>query len=145
MRWSFDVPNIGRVALRLTHEFEVGEDALWRALRASLPRVTAQASFWESAHRVEWSSQDTPLAWGQNFDASVQAGEAGRSVLTMSGKSQVRYSLGDRGRRAAMFETLVDGVSMALSGPVVVAADLPTEDRVMYWNGSQWTVEPPRS
>ena len=145
MRCSFDVPNIGRVARRLTHEFEVGEDALWRALRMSLPRVTAQASFWESAHRVEWSSQATPLAWGQDFNASVQANEAGRSVLTVTGKSQVRYSLGDRGRRAAMFETLVDGVSMALAGPATVDDDLATEDRVRYWNGSQWTVEPPRS
>jgi hypothetical protein len=131
------------VAQRFTQAFPVGEDALWRALRASLPRVTTQATFWEQARRVHWSTNATAFSWGQSFDSSVEAAGDGSSVLTLTGKSPVRPSFGDRGRREAIFQSLVDGVSETLSRPAAGGGEVPTEDRVRYWNGVEWTVEPP--
>jgi hypothetical protein len=131
------------VTQRLTHAFPVGEDALWRALRTSLPRVTSQATFWEHARRIQWSSDATAFSWGQLFDSSVEGAQDGSSLLRLSSQSHVRFSFGDRGRRAAIFKTLVDAVSETLSRAAAVTDDLPTEDRVRYWNGVEWTVEPP--
>jgi hypothetical protein len=130
------------VAQRLTHAFPVGADALWRALRVSLPRVTTHASFWEQAHRVEWSTDGTNDSWGQRFNSAVEAGGDGSSLLTLSGKSLAWKSFGDRRRRADVFRTLVDAVSETLSRPELTD-DLPTEDRVRYWNGAEWSAEPP--
>jgi hypothetical protein len=133
------------VAQQLTQAFPVREDALWRALRVSLPQVTTQATFWESAHSVEWSSDATPFSWGQVFKSWVEAGPGGSSILILSGKSPIRPSLGDRRRRAAVFRALVESVSEVISGPEAATAAPPTEDRVRYWNGAEWTVEPPPS
>jgi hypothetical protein len=123
------------------HAFAVDDNALWRALRASLPRVTTQATFWEQAHRVRWSTDATAGSWGQAFDSSVEAAPDGSSLLTLSGKSQAWASFGDRGRRAAVFRTLVDGVSETLSR-AAATDEPPTEDRVRYWNGVEWSTEP---
>jgi hypothetical protein len=136
-----DAATIGPMR-RLAHSFPVGEDAVWRALRASVPIVTTQATFWESLHRVEWSSDWTAFSWGQNFDAAVESGPAGSSVLTLSGKSPVRPSFADRGRRAEIFHTLVTAVTEVLSRQADMSGDLPTEDRVRYWNGREWSAEP---
>jgi hypothetical protein len=128
---------------RLTHAFGVDREALWQALRASLHRVTTQATFWETERRVEWSSDATALAWGQVYRCSVDGDADGASVLAFSGKSPVRPSFGDRGRRAAIFQTLVDAVSKAVSQSADGADGPLPEDRLRYWNGDEWTIEPP--
>jgi predicted aminopeptidase len=106
--------------------------------------VTTQATFWEHAHRVQWSSDATSFSWSQDFTSSVEEVQD-RSLLTPSSKSPARASFDDRRRRAAIFRTLVDAVSETLSEADAVTDDPPTDDRLRYWNGVEWTVEPPPS
>ena len=37
-------------------EYAVSVEALWGALKAALPSVTSQATFYEDAHKVEWTT-----------------------------------------------------------------------------------------
>ena len=107
----------------------------------SLPYVTEQATFWESAHRVQWSSAGGPWSWGQVFEATVEGAGDGTSVLSMTGHTKARVSLRDRSERAEAFQTLVAAMTAALADPHADTADKPTEDRVRRWNGREWTID----
>ena len=133
------------MARRLTQTFHVTVDALWRALRLALPRVTNQASFWESDHRIQWSSDSTNFSWGLVFTAAVEPGPGDASVLSVTGKTKAWVSFSDRGQRNAVFDKLVDGVTDVVGRPELMAYEVPTEDRVRYWNGAEWSIEPPPS
>jgi hypothetical protein len=37
-------------------EYAVSVEGLWGALKAALPSVTSQVTFYEEAHRVEWTT-----------------------------------------------------------------------------------------
>lgn len=131
------------VARHLSQDFAVDEAQVWRAVRVALSRVTNQASFWEQERRIEWSEDWSASSWGQVFDVSVSAAGPGSSILSMSHRSTVRLSLADRGRAKAVFERLVEGVRSALAEPATLPVELPSDDRVRYWNGEGWTDDPP--
>jgi hypothetical protein len=131
------------VTKRRRQTFPGSEDAVWRALRAALPVVTTRATFWEQAHRVEWSSDGTPFSWGQIFSSSVEAGRDGSAVLTLAGRSRFRPSFGDRRRRGEVFQRLLEAVAESLPRLAATTDTLPTDDRVRYWNGAEWSAGPP--
>lgn len=128
---------------KLAQTFRVSPDALWQALPVSLPCVTQQATWYEGARRVEWVVDSTGISWAQVMSAVVEAATDGTAVLRFTGKSPYRPAIGDSGRRRRVFETLVTAISDALDHPLTFRPELHDHDEFRWWNGSEWTVDPP--
>ena len=65
-----------------SQEFAVSAEALWGALKAALPSVTNQATFYEDEHKVEWTLDLSGFDWPERMNARVEAspdGEIGRA------------------------------------------------------------------
>ena len=73
-------------------EYAVSVEAVWGALKAGLPRVTATATFYEEANRAEWTMDGTGFDWPELMSARVGASRDGGAVVTVEGKSAVGYS-----------------------------------------------------
>jgi hypothetical protein len=110
---------------------------------ASLPSVTHQATWYESSHKVEWSVDTTGWAWAQVMTATVEPQPEGFSKLTLSGRSTYRASIGDKGRRQRLFDTLVTALDNALAHPLTTPVEQHDRDEFRWWTGTAWTFEPP--
>lgn len=128
---------------QLAQTFRVSPDALWRAMPASLPSVTQQATWYEQARRVEWSIDTTGWAYPQNLSAWVEPAADGTSVLKFTGATRYRASIGDQGRRRHAFETLVAALTEAVDHPLTTPVEQHTDDEFRWWNGHEWTFDPP--
>jgi len=113
------------------------------ALIASLPRVTTQAAFYVEARRVEWTIDVSGFTWAQAMSAAVEAGPGAGSVLSLSGRSTAWRSLLGPSRRAKAYTALVEGVTAYLARPPAARIAMPTRDEFRWWNGSEWSYEPP--
>ena len=127
----------------LTHDFRDSPDALWHALAASLPCLTDHATWYERGRRVEWVVPLTGFSWTQVLHASVEPTADGFARLRFSGKSPYRSAIGDKRRRQAKFDTLVAAITDALAHPLTMHVEDHTDDEVRWWNGREWTVDPP--
>jgi hypothetical protein len=128
---------------RFEREYPVGPEELWAALTASLPCVTVGASFYETARRVEWTIDTSRTRWAQQMTASAEASPNG-SALRMTGKTEVRSSLFGRAARGRAFSTLSAAVSEYLARPPTKKPAGRTGDVFRWWNGSEWSYDPPR-
>jgi hypothetical protein len=128
-------------------EYAVSAGALWGALKAGLPSVTSQATFYEEAHRVEWTMDLSAFDWPERMSARVEASRDGGAVVTVEGKSA--YGTGAKsivgpGRRRKAAAVLLAAVSAVVSQSGGAAARPPADDDgYRYWNGREWTLEPP--
>jgi len=68
-------------------EYAVSVEALWGALKAALPSVTSQATFYEEARKVEWTTDASAFDWPERMSARVEASRDGGAVVTVEGKS----------------------------------------------------------
>jgi hypothetical protein len=127
----------------LTHDFRDSPSALWHALAAALPCVTQQATWYERDHRVEWVVSLTGWSWTQVMHASVEPTDNGSARLRFSGKSPYRAAIGDKRRRQQMFDKLVEAITDALAHPLTMHVEDHTDDEFRWWNGQEWSVEPP--
>jgi hypothetical protein len=117
--------------------------ALWAALKAALPSVTSQATFYEEAHRVEWTMDQSGFDWPERMSARVEASGDGGAVVTVQGKSAYgtgAKSIAGPGRRRKAAAALLAAVSAAVSQSTRPPTD---DDGYRYWNGREWTREPP--
>jgi hypothetical protein len=127
-------------------EYAVSAEVLWGALKVGLPSVTSQATFYEQEHRVEWTMDVSAFDWPERMSARVEASGEGGAVVTVEGKSA--YGVGAKsvvgpGRRrkaAAALLAAVSGVVSQSGGAARLPAD---DDGYRYWNGREWTLEPP--
>jgi hypothetical protein len=127
----------------LTHGFHVSPDALWDALTVSLPVLTQKATWYDHDHRVEWVVSLTGWSWTQVMHASVEPATSGGALLRFAGRSPYRAALGDKRRRRKMFDTLVAAITDALAHPMTVRTEAHSRDESRWWNGHEWTVDPP--
>jgi len=127
----------------MTETFRVSPEVLWQALPASLPSVTQQATWYESSHKVEWTVELTGWTWTQVMTVTVEPEPGGFAKLTFTGKSPYRSAIGDKGRRKHVFDTLVAALNEALAHPLTTPVEQHTLDEFRWWNGQQWTYEPP--
>jgi hypothetical protein len=133
----------------LERHLGVSADALWGAVKAALPSVITQASFYEGAHRVEWTLEQTALDWAESMSATVREAADGGAVVTVEGHSAHGFgphsgpSMLGPGRRAKAMKTLLDNVSDAVAQLGEAAAQPAVEDAYRYWNGREWTAEAP--
>jgi len=131
-------------------EYAVSVAAVWGALKAGLPRVTATATFYEEANRAEWTMDGTGFDWPELMSARVGASRDGGAVVTVEGKSAVGYSAVSQpsllgpGRRKRAATALLAAVSDTVSRFGEAAAKLFADvDGFRYWTGRDWTLEPP--
>jgi len=127
-------------------EYAVSAEVLWGALKAGLPSVTSQATFYEQAHRVEWTMDLSAFDWPERMSARVEASRDGGAVVTVEGKSASGSgvkSIAGPGRRRKAAAALLGAVSAVLSQPGGAARPPADDDGYRYWNGRQWTREPP--
>ena len=128
-------------------EYAVSVEGLWAALKAALPSVTNQATFYEEAHRVEWTLDLSAFDWPERMSARVEASRDGGAVVTVEGKSAYgtgAKSIAGPGRRRKAAAALLAAVSAAVSRPGAAATRPPADDDGhRYWNGREWTREPP--
>src|SRR5580693_8098611 len=128
-------------------EYAVSAEALWGALKAGLPSVTDQATFYEESHRVEWIMDLSAFDWPQRMSARVEASRDGGAVVTVEGKSAYgtgAKSIAGPGRRRKAAAALLAAVSSVVSQSGGAAARPPTDDDgFRYWTGREWTPEPP--
>ncbi len=127
-------------------EYAVSAEVLWGALKAGLPSVTSQATFYEQAHRVEWTMDLSAFDWPERMSARVEASRDGGAVVTVEGKSASGSgvkSIAGPGRRRKAAAALLGAVSAVLSQPGGAARPPADDDGYRYWNGRQWTLEPP--
>jgi hypothetical protein len=68
-------------------EYAVSAEALWGALKAGLPSVTSQATFYEESHRAEWTMDVSAFDWPQRMSARVEASRDGGAAVTVEGRS----------------------------------------------------------
>jgi hypothetical protein len=68
-------------------EYAVSVEALWGALKAALPSVTSQATFYEESLRVEWTMDRSAFDWPERMSARVEASRDGGAAVTVEGKS----------------------------------------------------------
>jgi hypothetical protein len=128
-------------------EYAVSVEALWGALKAALPSVTGQATFYEEAYRVEWTMDRSAFDWPERMSARVEASRDGGAVVTVEGKSA--YGTGGKSvmgpsRRRKAAADLLAAVSASVSRSSGAATRPPTDDDgYRYWNGREWTREPP--
>ena len=128
-------------------EYAVSAEALWGALKAGLPSVTSQATFYEESHRVEWTMDVSAFDWPERMSARVEASRDGCAVVTVDGKSA--YGIGAKsivgpGRRKKAAAALLAAVSAVISQSGGATARPPADDDgYRYWNGRQWTLQPP--
>jgi hypothetical protein len=127
-------------------EFAVSAEALWGALKAALPSVTNQATFYEDEHRVEWTLDLSGFDWPERMSARVEASPDGGAVVTVEGKSAYggAKSVAGPGRRRKAAAALLAAISAAVSPSGGAATRPPTDDDgYRYWTGREWTREPP--
>jgi hypothetical protein len=128
-------------------EYAVSAEALWGALKAALPSVTNQATFYEDAHRVEWTMDLSAFDWPERMSARVEASRDDGAVVTVEGKSAYgtgAKSIAGPGRRRKAAAALLAAVSAAVSQSGGAATRPPADDDgYRYWNGREWTREPP--
>jgi hypothetical protein len=127
-------------------EYSVSVEALWAALKAGLPSVTSQATFYEESHRVEWSMDLSALDWPERMSARVEALRDGGAAVTVEGKSTYGgvKSIFGPGRRRKASTALLAAVSAVLSPSGGAATRPPTDDDgFRYWTGREWTLDPP--
>jgi len=128
-------------------EYAVSAGALWGALKAALPSVTSQATFYEESRRAEWTMDLSAFDWPERMSARVEASRDGGAVVTVEGKSA--YGTGAKsivgpGRRRKAAAALLAAVSAVVSQSGGAAARPPADDDgYRYWNGRGWTLEPP--
>ena len=109
--------------------------------------MTSQATFDEESHRVEWTMDLSALDWPERMSARVEASRDGGAALTVEGNSA--YGIGAKsiagpGRRRKATAALLAAVSAVVSQPGGAAARPPADDDgYRYWNGREWTLEPP--
>jgi len=109
-----------------------------------LPGVTKQVAFYEDAHRVEWTIDTTGFTWAQSMSASAEAAAGGGSVLSIAGKTAAWPSLLASGKRKRAFRALSDSVAACLAQPPAQKLAPRTDgDRYRYWNGTEWSADPP--
>ena len=129
-------------------DYAVSAGALWGALKVGLPAVTATATFYEDAHRVTWTMGQTGFDWAELMSARVEASRDG-AVVTVQGKSAQGFGAGGQpsiigpGRRRKAAAALLAAVSDVVSRFGEEAAKAPATDGHRYWNGREWTLEPP--
>jgi len=126
-----------------THDFRVSPDALWHALVASLSCLTQKATWYERDRRVEWVVSLTGWSWTQVMHACVEPTADGFARLRFSGKASYRAAIGDTRRRQQKFDTLVAAMDDALAHPLTMHVEDHGDDAVRWWNGQEWTVDPP--
>ncbi len=130
-------------------EYAVSVEALWGALKVGLPRVTMTATFYEDAHRVKWTMDKTGFDWAELMSARVEASRNGGAVVTVEGKSAQGFGPGTGpsmigpGRRRKAAAALLAAVSDVVSRFGEEVAKVPSTDGYRYWNGREWTLEPP--
>ena len=127
-------------------DYGVSVEALWGALKAALPRVTNQATFYEEAHRVEWTMDRTAFDWPERMSARVEASRDGGAVLTVEGKSADGIgakSIAGPGRRRKAAAALLAAVSAAVDQSGGATSPPADDDGYRYWDGREWTREPP--
>ena len=128
-------------------EYSVSVEALWAALKAGLPSVTSQATFDEESHRVEWTMDRSAFDWPERMSARVEAAPDGGAAVTVEGKSAYgtgAKSVAGPGRRRKAAAALLAEVSAAVSRSGGAATRPPADDDgYRYWNGREWTREPP--
>jgi len=129
-------------------EFAVSVEALWGALKAALPSVTGQATFYEDSRKVEWTMDSSGFDWPERMTARVEASGDGGAVVTVEGKGSSGASgvksIAGPGRRKKAAAALLAAVSAAVSQSAQTAARPPTDDDgYRYWTGREWTREPP--
>jgi hypothetical protein len=130
-------------------EYAVPVEALWGALKAALPSVTNQATFYEESHRVEWTMDRSAFDWPERMSARVEASRDGGATVTVEGKSAYGAGAGAKsiagpGRRRKTAAALLAAVSAAVSPSGGAATRPPADDDgYRYWNGREWTREPP--
>jgi hypothetical protein len=112
-------------------EYAVSVEALWGALKAGLPSVTSQATFYEEAHRVEWTMDLSAFDWPERMSARVEASRDGGAVVTVEGKSA--YGIGAKsivgpGRRRKAAAALLAAVSAVVSQSGGAATRPPADD-----------------
>ena len=127
-------------------EYAVSAEALWGALKAGLPSVTDQATFYEESHRVEWTMDLSAFDWPQRMSARVEASRDGGAAVTVEGNSA--YGTGAKsivgpGRRRKAAAALLAAVSAVVSQSGGAARPPADDDGFRYWNGREWTLEPP--
>jgi hypothetical protein len=127
-------------------EYAVSVEALWGAVKAALPSVTSQATFYEDAHRVEWTMDRSAFDWPERMSAHVEAARDGGAVVTVGGKSAYgtgAKSVAGPGRRRKAAAALLAAVSAAVSRSGGATRSPADDDGYRYWNGREWTREPP--
>jgi hypothetical protein len=127
-------------------ECAVSVEALWGALKAGLPSVTSQATFYEDAQRVEWTTDLSAFDWPERMSARVEALPDGGAVVIVEGKSAYgagAKSIAGPGRRRKAAAALLAAVSAVLSQSGGAARPPVDDDGYRYWNGREWTLEPP--
>jgi hypothetical protein len=108
--------------------------------------VTNQATFYEEAHRVEWTLDLSAFDWPERMSARVEASPDGGAVVTVEGKSAYGFgakSVAGPGRRRKAAAALLAGVSAAVSRSGGATGPPADDDGYRYWNGREWTREPP--
>jgi hypothetical protein len=129
-----------------SQEHAVSVEALWGAVKVALPSVTSQATFYEDTHRVEWTMDATGFDWPERMSARVEASRDGGAVVTVEGKSAYgggSQSILGPGRRKKVAAALLAAVSAAVSQSGGAARPVADDDGYRYWNGREWTREPP--
>lgn len=128
-------------------EYAISVEALWGALKAALPSVTSQATFYEETPRVEWTTDSSAFDWPERMSARVAASPDGGAVVTVEGKSTYGTgvkSIAGPGRRRKTAATLLAAVSAEVGRSGGAATRPPTDDDgYRYWTGRGWTREPP--
>jgi len=117
-------------------------------LKAALPSITNQATFYEDAHRVEWTMDSSGFDWPERMSARVEAAPDGGAAVTVEGKSTYgggTKSIAGPGRRRKAAAALLAAVSAAVSrsGGAAIKRPPSDDDGYRYWNGREWTREPP--
>jgi hypothetical protein len=104
------------------------------ALKAALPSVTSQATFYEEPRRVEWTMDQSRFDWPELMSARVEAPRDGGAVVTVDGKSAYgagadAKSIAGPGRRRKSAATLLAAVSAAVGPSGGAATRLPRRRR----------------
>lgn len=112
-------------------EYAVSAEVLWGALKAGLPTVTSQATFYAESHRVEWTMDLSAFDWPERMSARVEASRDGCAVVTVEGKSA--YGTGAKsivgpGRRKKAAAALLAAVSAVISQSGGATARPPADD-----------------
>ncbi len=123
--------------------FDAPPPLVWRALCAALPVVATQGAFYEHDRRVEWTVALTGWSWTQSWSAQVDDGPGSSTTLRVANWTNYRAAIGDGGRRKKAFETLCTAVRERLDHPMTLPDDTLSSDAYRYWNGREWTPEPP--